>query len=1119
MALSDLGPQSDQISGNSLVFVLQAESGVPLSVPGDSWLLKADFSPQGGDLLLTGPDGTQVLIRDFFNLNNPPDLLTDSGAMITADLAVTLAGPTAPGQFALIENGPFAELAQAAESIGRVEATDGLVEAIRIDGTKITLAKGDDIFQGDTLITAKGAAIGITFVDDTTFSLGEEGRMVIDEMVYDTETQEGQFSANLVQGVFSFVSGEIAKTSPDGMTVSTPVATIGIRGTKVAGRAAQEGAENTISLLPETDAQGNQIVGELSVTNQGGTVTLNAIGATVQMSSAFQPPPPPVTFSQQQIQQNFGSTLTTLSTTAAAAAEASAAENTAQAEAAQAEAEQAGADAEAAAAEAEAAKAEAEQAQADAEASGDPEAIAAAEAKAAEAEAKAAEAEAKTAEAEAKAAEAETKTAQAEVAQAEAEHANAEMQSQAQAFQTFGARTDAVAPADAAPPVDAAPPPSEGTAPAPDTQQANDGGEPFDGGTTFGGGDGLFGSGNTLLGGGGADLFAPVAPEPIFNTFTTLLEGPVLQPVIIIDQPKIITDPVAETPSTSVTFGNATGSYDFVAGVNDILTSITSVSQTLTFGGQAATGDIFDGGAGSETINFAGSADSLSHTLAVKNTEVINLPDVGAGNTFNLNIRSAGATTIALGASGTYSVAGTPSDASTSLDQTWTVTAPVDGTTRALSLAGSTGSDAVVLNGGTYVISAMTGVEFVYLSYGNLTFQSAVSGTTLTSGEGGTITLSSFDDSVTIGPGPVGSTFWSSINGGSGNDTLILNGNAVTASIYSITGIETLIGTVSNMGATYATLAAGGQTLSASGTFTYFYGGSGADVVMLGSGTNTFSSVHNAAGSLTFIDGGGTDSITLSSTTGTIDFQGTFETVTAGGAMQAFNLTGTTNVLGNVSVVNNITGSVGTDTVTYLDGVNTSTNLTNIEFVNGGSGIESLTSLGTAATTLTGNGGSDSFTLSGTGVHTVRFNATTDGGDTISGFDIGSAGIDILSFNTGLLSNGGSATTTLQEITGVNAQVSSNALFIALGGANFTATDTATVAGATTVINALDTTNIASGDKVLFAMDNATNSYLWHFTENGTAGVEGTGDLVLLGTLANVTDAGTFADGDFTTYT
>ena len=295
-----IGPVADTL-------VLQASPGTSLVVPGDAWLLKADFTPQGSDLLLTGPDGSRVLIRDFFSLDSPPDLMTDAGGVISAELATKLAGPTAPGQFALLENGPFAELAQAAESIGRVEATDGLVEAIRIDGTKVSLAKGDDIFQGDTLVTAKGAAIGITFVDDTTFSLGEEGRMVIDEMVFDAGTQEGQFSANLVQGVFSFVSGQIAKTGVDAMTVTTPVATIGIRGTKVAGRAAQEGSENTISLLPETNAQGVQSVGQLSVTNQGGTVTLSSIGATVQMSSAFQPPPPPVVFSPQQIQQNFGS--------------------------------------------------------------------------------------------------------------------------------------------------------------------------------------------------------------------------------------------------------------------------------------------------------------------------------------------------------------------------------------------------------------------------------------------------------------------------------------------------------------------------------------------------------------------------------------------------------------------------------------------------------------------------------------------------------------------------------------------------------------------------------------------------------------------------------------------
>jgi trimeric autotransporter adhesin len=153
--------------------------------------------------------------------------------------------------------------------------------------------------------------------------------MIIDEMVYDAGTQEGTFNANLVQGVFSFVSGKIAKTSPDGMTVSTPVATIGIRGTKVAGRAAQEGSDNTVSLLSEILPDGSQIVGQLAVSNQAGgpPVVLSVPGATIQMNSAFAPPPQPIVFSPEQIQQNFGSTLTTLSTVAAAKAQNDAAEN------------------------------------------------------------------------------------------------------------------------------------------------------------------------------------------------------------------------------------------------------------------------------------------------------------------------------------------------------------------------------------------------------------------------------------------------------------------------------------------------------------------------------------------------------------------------------------------------------------------------------------------------------------------------------------------------------------------------------------------------------------------------------------------------------------------------
>ena len=133
------------------------------------------------------------------------------------------------------------------DAIGRVDTIEGAVHVIR-DGKKIVLSKDDPILQGDTILTGEDGSIGITFIDETVFSLGEDGEMTIDEMVYNPDGQEGTFAANMVSGVFSFISGEIAKTDPEGMLVKTPVGIIGIRGTKVAGVAAAEGNENSISL-------------------------------------------------------------------------------------------------------------------------------------------------------------------------------------------------------------------------------------------------------------------------------------------------------------------------------------------------------------------------------------------------------------------------------------------------------------------------------------------------------------------------------------------------------------------------------------------------------------------------------------------------------------------------------------------------------------------------------------------------------------------------------------------------------------------------------------------------------------------------------------------------------
>ena len=187
------------------------------------------------------------------------------------------------------------ELAQAggsgAEPVGQITALQGSAFIIRTDGTKVQASDGAPIFQGDTIETAAKGAVGITFADQSTFSLADEGQMVIDEMVYDPGTQSGKSAISVAEGIFTFVSGQIAKTDVGAMTISTPVATIGIRGTSGGGQAAAEGTPNTFTMF--ADPGGG--TGEMIITTQGGAQTLNSPNQTTQITSAFVPPTIPVT--------------------------------------------------------------------------------------------------------------------------------------------------------------------------------------------------------------------------------------------------------------------------------------------------------------------------------------------------------------------------------------------------------------------------------------------------------------------------------------------------------------------------------------------------------------------------------------------------------------------------------------------------------------------------------------------------------------------------------------------------------------------------------------------------------------------------------------------------------
>jgi len=275
--------------------MLDAGASTHLVIPGGNFLLTAEFHRSGGDLILQGADGRQVVVSGFFDSRHPPQLLTDFGAIIDPDLAARLAGPEVPGLLAADGNA-----APALVAIGEAQKLSGHVHVKHADGTTEELHQGSVIYRGDVVQTEGDGSLGIVFADRSTFSLGKNGRMTMDEMLYDPQAHTGKAAMSVVQGTFSFVSGQIAKSGPDAMQVKTPVMTIGIRGTTVAGTAAAEGSNNTIALMSDEDGG----VGQIVVSNASGQAqVLSQPNQTIQTSSATSALPAPVVMPASQLHQ------------------------------------------------------------------------------------------------------------------------------------------------------------------------------------------------------------------------------------------------------------------------------------------------------------------------------------------------------------------------------------------------------------------------------------------------------------------------------------------------------------------------------------------------------------------------------------------------------------------------------------------------------------------------------------------------------------------------------------------------------------------------------------------------------------------------------------------------
>jgi hypothetical protein len=115
--------------------------------------------------------------------------------------------------------------------VGQIKVATGQVFVDR-KGQSLPGRVGLALETDDVLRTGADGSVGITMRDNSLLSAGPNSILTLEHFEFDPTTSDGRFDARLRRGTLAVVSGRIAKKSPQAMTVRTPSAVLGVRGTE-----------------------------------------------------------------------------------------------------------------------------------------------------------------------------------------------------------------------------------------------------------------------------------------------------------------------------------------------------------------------------------------------------------------------------------------------------------------------------------------------------------------------------------------------------------------------------------------------------------------------------------------------------------------------------------------------------------------------------------------------------------------------------------------------------------------------------------------------------------------------------------------------------------------------
>ena len=127
----------------------------------------------------------------------------------------------------------MASVLQAQDAAGTAISVRGFVTATNDNGDVRRLKRGDAVYSGDTLQTAKRSRLRLSFSDGSTTVMKSNTTFEISDYNFSgTEDGSERASFKLVQGAIEALSGLIGKKNKSAFRLDTPLATIGLRGTE-----------------------------------------------------------------------------------------------------------------------------------------------------------------------------------------------------------------------------------------------------------------------------------------------------------------------------------------------------------------------------------------------------------------------------------------------------------------------------------------------------------------------------------------------------------------------------------------------------------------------------------------------------------------------------------------------------------------------------------------------------------------------------------------------------------------------------------------------------------------------------------------------------------------------